>query len=433
MKHQPPPPVPRPAPDPRHSTNGTLITGFAALFTLVAGFGLWSVTARIHSAIIAQGVVELDERRHILQHASGGTLRDLLVQEGDHVTAGQVLIRLDPAQLLADRNITRARLHETTLRRARLEAETADRTDLTLPPGISASDEVAAGQIALLAARHEATRQHEARLDEQHAQLAAQIDGITAGLRALDSRRALLTQELDAQRSLFARGLTPAPQLRAIEADLAELDGRAGELRAQEAQAALRQSEIALMRLEAAATRRLAASSELRDLGHQETELTERLAALDRQLDEMTIRAPVSGILHHLQPAGPGAVIRPAEPVAIIVPQDRPFVVTARIPASEIDELTTGQSVILRLNAGRAQRAQDLEGRLTRIAPEAIPDETTRAPVYRVDITPHSLPPDLRLLPGMQADLFIQTGAHRPLSYLLAPLGDHISRAMRES
>ncbi|MDO5657192.1 MAG: HlyD family type I secretion periplasmic adaptor subunit [Paracoccus sp. (in: a-proteobacteria)] len=432
MRHQPPPLTQSRAALPAHGVSRIVTQGLAALFFLVAGAGTWSVMARIDSAVVVQGAAELDERRRILQHAAGGTLTDMRVAEGDHVSAGQLLMRLDDTQIATERRITQARLAETKIRRARLEAEAAGAAQITLPEGTQPDDEIAAGQMALWTARRATTAQQEARLDEQHAQLAAQIDGLRASMTAVETERGLLAQELADQQSLLARGLTAAPRVRSLEADIAALDGRAGELQAQVAQAALRQSELALMRLEAEASRRLTAQAELRDMTHQETELAARLAALDDQLAGLTIRAPVDGVLYLLQPAGEGAVIRPAETIAVIVPQDRPLIFAARVPASEIDAVALGQEVTLRLNTARAGDGPELAGRVSRIAPAAELDETTRAPVYRVDVTADQLPPETRLLPGMQADLFIRTGLQSPIAYLLAPLSAHLSRAMRE-
>lgn len=179
------------------------------------------------------------------------------------------------------------------------------------------------------------------------------------------------------------------------------------------------------------------AEAELGDLGYRELELAERRRSLTEQLDRLEIRAPVSGVVYNMQVTTPRSVIRPADPLLYIIPQDRPLVIGARVATINIDEIQLGQPVVLRFSAFSSRTTPEIDGRLDRISADALLDEATRTPYYRAEV---SIPPDpldklggLALVPGMPVEVYIQTGDRSPMAYLMKPLADYFNRAFRES
>ncbi len=223
----------------------------------------------------------------------------------------------------------------------------------------------------------------------------------------------------------------------ALEREAASLDGTLGELAASRAQGETRLTEIGITRLQKTSERRESAETELRELGNRELELAGRRRALTDQIARLDIRAPVSGIVHELQVTTPQSVIRPAEPILYLIPQDRPLLVAARVSPLHIDEVHAGQPVMLRLSAFSSRTTPQIEGQLDRISADAVVDPATNLPYYRAEVT---IPRDqlarlgkLDLVPGMPAEVFIQTGERSPLAYLLKPLTDYFVRAFRET
>ncbi|MCU0817062.1 MAG: HlyD family type I secretion periplasmic adaptor subunit [Cypionkella sp.] len=425
------------------SARRPILLGALTLVALLGGFGLWSVATTISGAVVAPGRVEVEQNRQIVQHPDGGVVAEIAVKEGDRVAAGDVLLRLDGTLLRAEQAIVAGQLSEVQARRARLLAEQDGAADLTFPDALRqaarTSTEVAdqiEGQRRLFTARTETLARSVEQLGRRKAQTAAQIDGINAQIRALADQLALIARESADQQSLLDRGLAQSSRLLALQREEARLAGEMGELAAARAQAEGRITELDLEILRLTAARREDASSQLRDLGASELQLTQRLAALTAQIDRLDIRAPAAGIVLGLQITTPRAVLRAAEPVASIVPTDRPLVIAVQIPPLAIDEVELGQPATLIFSAFSARTTPELTGHVTRIAPDALTDPATNLAFYRAEI---ALSPEeaarlgQTLLPGMPVEAFLQTGARAPLAYLLAPFTDYFRRAFRES
>lgn len=427
----------------RWSARFPLILGAAALTLLLGGFGLWSVEARIAGAIIASGRVEVEQNRQVVQHPDGGMVAEVLVAEGESVAAGAVLIRLDPALLESERAIVEAQLLELLARSARLLAErdgaAALAPDAELAAAAGADTEARGmldGQERLFAARRESLARQIAQLRQRQGQIARQIEGIAAQQAALDTQRALIGEELVAQKDLLAKGLAQVGRVLALQREEARLAGEIGDLLAREAEARERASEIDTQILGLESTRREEAIAELRDLQARLFELRERRRALDARLSRLDIRAPVAGAVHGLAVFGPGAVVRAAEPVLAIVPGDRPLIVTARVFATDIDSVHGGQAARLRFPAFDARQTPDVPGAVVKVSADAFSDEATGTSFYRVEVAPDpaamATMGGVTLLPGMPVEVYLRTAERSPLGYLVKPLADYFNRAFRD-
>lgn len=447
----PPAALPRPAPPPgpadaarRWSARGPLLAGFLAIAILIGGFGGWSLAARISGAVIASGRVEVEQNRQIVQHPDGGVVEAVMVAEGARVAAGAVLLRLDGSLLRSEAAIVAAQFHEVLARRGRLEAERDGAAAPDFPAGLvtaAARDaDVAAlmaGQARLFAARLETLGRQIEQLERRAGQAEAQIGGIDAQLAALATQSRLIAEELAAQQSLLDRGLAQAGRVLALRREEARLQGLAGELAAARAQTGERIAEIGLETTRLRARRQEEAIAELRDLGYRELELAERRRALLERIDRLEIRAPVAGTVHGLQVTTPRAVVRAAEPLLFLIPQDRPLVIAARVNPADIDQLRIGQRVVLVFPAFSRRGEPDIFGRVTMVSADAFTDERTQASFYRAEIVlaegEAAKLAGQTLLPGMPVEAFIETAAQSPLAYLLRPLAVYFNRAFRES
>lgn len=422
----------------------SLALGILSLLVLIVGFGGWAVTSRISGAVVAPGQIEVEQQRQVVQHPDGGVVDAILVRGGQRVEAGEPLIRLDGQLLRTELAIVEGQYFEILARRGRLEAE-RDQADAPQFPadliqtaaGRPDLQGLIDGQAGLFAARRDTLRQSLEQLETQSEQVAQQIDGIDAQTEAVRTQRALIERELTDQRSLLSKGLAQATRVLALEREAASLDGRLGELAASRAQGETRRTEIGITRLQQTSERRENAETELGDLGYRELELAERRRSLSDQIARLDIRAPVAGVVHELQVTTPRSVIRPADPILYLVPQDRPLVVAARVQPIHVDEVHTGQPVVLRLSAFSSRTTPEIGGVLSQISADAVVDPATNLPYYRAEVT---IPTDqlarlgdLDLVPGMPAEVFIQTGERSPMAYFLKPLADYFTRAFRET
>ncbi len=429
---------------PNCSARRPFVIGIVTLVVLVGGFGTWSVTSQIAGAIVSPGLIEVAQNRQVVQHPDGGVVAEINVTEAQSVKAGDLLIRLDGSLLTSELSIVETQLYEALARRARLEAE---RDDSAVPvfsddliaiaddrPDVAEQIE---GQRRLFLARRESFARQSEQLEKRGLQIVAQIEGVVAQSNALATQLDLIRKELADQQALLEKGLSQASRVSALQREEAQLQGDAGELTASRAQAEGRATEVDLEVLRLAAVRREEANTQLRDLGPQELELAERRRALIERITRLEIRAPVSGLVLDLQVTTPRAVLRAAEPVLFIIPQDRPLVIAARISPLHVDEIHVGQKVRLVVVAFSARTTPELTGHVANISADALTDPRTQASYYRAEILLDSGEiaklDGQTLLPGMPVEAFIETGARTPMAYLLKPFTDYFTRAFRES
>lgn len=419
-------------------------TGLIALVALVLGFGLWATLTHLNSAIVSQGRIEVERDRQVVQHPDGGVVAEILVTEGAPVAAGQTLLRLDAAALQSELTIVEGQLSELASRSARLVAERDGATSLDFPAQIltlaRASPEVAAqleGQRRLFLARAQTLTEQRELLSRRIDQIAAQSNGLTAQQAALTRQLELIEQELVARQSLLDKGLAPAAAVLALQREAARLQGQIGELAAELAQTAGQVTEIQIQISILGTKRREDATAELREIGPLVLELTERRRAVQDRINRLEIRAPVAGIVLGLKVTTPQSVLRAAEPVLYVIPQDRPLVITARIPPIHVDEVTVGQSADLVFSAFSARDTPHLTGRVTRVSPDAMTDPQTGETYYTAEIEmaegERTRLGGRVLLPGMPVEVFLQTGRRTPLAYLVKPFTDYFYRAFRET
>jgi HlyD family secretion protein len=426
------------------SARRPLLLGMVTVAVLLGGFGYWSVGSTIAGAVVTSGMLEVEQNRQVVQHPDGGVVAEILVAEGDSVAAGDVLLRLDGAALQSELAIVEGQLFEFLARRARLEAERDSQPKVTVAGELAqlARDnpevgELVEGQLRLFAARRETLEKQTAQLSRRSEQITAQIAGIDAQQAALRTQLDLIGQELADQQSLLDKGLAQQSRVLALLREEARLDGQVGELAASRAQSEGRMTEIELEILRLEAERREDANTQLRDIGARERELAERRRALIERIGRLDIRAPVSGVVLGLAVTTPRSVIRPADPVLFLIPQDRPLVIMAQVPPIHVDEVHVGQEVELVFSAFSSRTTPHLKGQVATLSADALTDQRSQLTYYRAEIT---LDPgeaeklgDLALLPGMPVEAFIKTAERTPLAYLVKPFTDYFTRAFRES
>ncbi|MFM2388821.1 MAG: hypothetical protein RLZZ437_376 [Pseudomonadota bacterium] len=418
--------------------------GWVTAAVLLLGFGGWSVLTSIAGAVVASGQIEVDQQRQVVQHPDGGVIEEIAVKDGQVVAAGDLLLRLDGGMIRSELAIVEGQLFELMAQRARLEAERDDRDRLEFTgelAELSASNiDVAAllaGQQNLFATRAETAAKQTEQLIRRMIQIDAQITGIDAQLVALGTQKDLIGQELADQQSLLDKGLAQAGRVLALQREAASLEGQLGELIALRAQSEGRKTEVELEILRLASSRREEANGQLRELGGRILELAERRRTLAERVLRLEIRAPVSGVVLEMQVTTPRAVIRAADPLLYLIPQDRPLVIVAQLSPIHVDEVRIGQDVKLLFSAFSSRTTPEIQGQIAVISADALTDQRTQQQFYRAEII---LKPGEReklgnvtLLPGMPVEAFIQTDLRSPMAYLVKPFTDYFNRAFRES
>lgn len=420
-----------------------VLVGIASVAFLVISLGVWGTQADIDGAVVASGRVIVERNRQAVQHPDGGVVASVLVKEGERVRRDDVLVRLDPTLLHSELRILESQLYELMARRGRLSAERdgAERIvfDPTLLRAAAADPQVAElvqGQEALFEARLASFAQSISQMQNQEEQLNQQIKGIAIVESALGDQISLAQQELAVQEQLQVEGLAPMTRVLTLRREQARLTGATGETAARSAQAL---EQIAAIKIEVArlhSGRREEAITTLRDLQVSEMEIAEKREAILTRLDRLDIRAPVAGVVYDVRLSGEQSVLRPAETLLFIVPQDRPLVIECRVSPINVGSVHVAQDVVIRFPAFDMKQTPDLIGRVTQISPDAFDDSENGGDFYRVEVMLSDaelakLDKAQVVIPGMPVNAFLKTGVYSPLEYLTRPLTRYLDTAMR--
>jgi HlyD family secretion protein len=421
-----------------------ILVGIASVAFLVLGLGIWATQARIEGAVVASGRVIVERNRQAVQHPDGGVVSEVLVEEGERVKRGDILVRLDPTALVTERSILESQLYELMARRGRLSAERDGATRIVFDPALvraaEANPKVAElvqGQTALFEARLANFAQSVKQMENQILQLNKQIIGIDAVETALDTQIALAKDELAVQESLSSRGLAPKSRTLNLQRETARLSGATGETVARRAQALERIAEIEIELARLYSVRREETITSLRDLQVSELEIAEKRDAVLTRLERMDIRAPVTGVVYDVRLLGEQSVLRPAEALLFIVPQDRPLLIECRVSPINVGSVHVAQDVVIRFPSFDRKKTPDLIGRVTQVSPDAFADPATGSSFYRIEVTLSDaelakLNEGQIVIPGMPVDAFLKTGEYSPLTYLAGPLTRYMDTAMRD-
>ncbi|MEM8732379.1 MAG: HlyD family type I secretion periplasmic adaptor subunit [Pseudomonadota bacterium] len=428
-----------------YSARFPLSMGIFALVLLVGGFGTWAAVSNIAGAIVSSGRIEVDRNRQVVQHLDGGVVAEIMIDEGDTVEAGQTLIRLDDETLRPSLVITENQLYELMARRGRLESEqdglediTFDQRLITVAGTQPEIRELMDGQLRQFAAQNETIRRETEQMAKRRDQIANQIDGNVAQQRAMDVQLDLIQQRLEDLRPAVDAGLVQAGIFLDLQREEARLDGQRGELISQNAQLEGQITEIDIELLKLDSQRRQEATTQLRELHYQEIGLAEEARSIRERLARLEIKAPVSGIVYGLQVYTPQSVLRAADPVLYIVPQDRPLVIAARVLPEHIDQVYPGQEVVLRFPTFDQRQTPELFGRVVQTSADAFDDEGSQMSFYRAEIVlnegeAEKFPEGAALIPGMPVEAYIRTDDRTPIAYLVKPLADYFTKAFRET
>jgi HlyD family secretion protein len=420
-----------------------LLLGYATLALLVLGLGGWGVMARISGAVIAMGTVEVEGNRQVVQHPVGGVITEILARDGDVVEEGAVLLRLEGDAKRAEHETVEGQLFELVARQNRLEALRDGQDTITFDDEILARrDEVPqlkplmAAQEQQFAASRETLKKEQDQLTERSLQIEKQIEGLEFQLAAVKEQVELTSQELSAQETLMSQGLTQLTRVLSARSSLAELKGNQGAAEASIAENRGKIVEIDLEKLKIENQQRDEAIAELREIEFQVIELRARRQTLGDEIARLDVRAPVGGIVYGSTADTLRGVVRAAEPILYIVPQEVDLIARARVDAAKIDQVHAGQSASLHFSAFDSRTTPVVEGKVTKVSADIYTDEHTGQSYYRADIAlDETVLAELegrRLVPGMPVEAFIATDMRTPLGYLVKPMADYFNRAFRE-
>lgn len=418
--------------------------GMFVTLGMLGGFVLWATLAPLKSAIVGPGKVVVESRNKVVQHLDGGIVAEIYVKEGDVVKKGQPLLKLSDVQIQAQLDIVNSQLWEAMANLERLNAERNGAETLILSDKVMALQnepkmaEYLTTQKQLFTVRRQAFHSEQSVLKKRIGQSKQQIQGLEQVVRSEQSRAQSLSTDIKDWQSLYEQQFADKVRLREMQRQLTELEGSI----------AGKQSEIARLKQVSAETEHQLilrqqeylkeVSDHIRDAQAKRSESEARSAALSDQLRRIDINAPDDGRVVGFEVVTVGAVIEPRRPIMEIVPAEHAFAVMAQVQTTDIDLLMVGQKAEIKFTAFNTNYLPILFGHVVNIGADALIDEATKMPYYKVKIAPEPEAVTLleqqgwQLVSGMPADAYIQTRERTLMNYIIKPLMLMFSRAFNE-
>jgi HlyD family secretion protein len=435
-----------PAPGPltlQDRLGGITWTGNLLVCGFVLGLGIWSAFAPLESAATAVGTVESESSRKTIQHLEGGIIKQIIVADGDIVRAGQALILLDDTKARAEVQSLRGQLWDATAREARLLAEQRGYDRVSFPTELEEEEKtnpsaatVVAAQQSIFETRQQVVQSQMAVIKDKRVQVEREIAGLKEQESAAARRSEIVREEVATVVYLVNKGLERRPRLLNLEREMAEIDGRRGEITAQisRAEQVIGESQTTLLKLENDRQNEIAQS--LREAQNQIFQLRERLQAAADQLTRTEVKAPEDGVVTDLRIHTLGGIIGAGAPLMDLVPRHDRLIVSARVRPEDIDVVHPGLSADVQLLPYNQRRVPRLNGTVMQVSADRLLDKRTDQPYYATKIRVQD--PRItetgraQIIPGMPTQVFIKTGRGTVALYAIRPLLDSFSNAFHE-
>lgn len=414
--------------------------GYLILFLTFGLFGSWAVLAPLDSAALAPGVVTVKSYRKTVQHLEGGIVKVLHVRDGDVVQAGDLLIELDGSQTLAELEMLRSQLIAIRAMESRLLAERDDHPSVTFATAPESSDprviEARENERRIFVARRTARLGEIGVLDKRRVQLNEQIRGLQAVIASKQELADSYQEEIGDLRALLKEGFVDKQRLREQERSMSRLNSEVAELKSSIAQSHLQIGETELQIAQLQKNFVTEVVNQLAEVQTQAFDLSERLSAAQDRANRIQIRAPESGMVLGMKVHTVGGVISQGTPLLDIVPASEELIVEVQIAPTDIDRIAPGKLADIRFSAFNSATTPVIEGQLIHVSADRLINEQTGAPYYlgRVALTAQGRQDlgNLMLVPGMPAEVLINTGARTLFSYLTQPASNAFARSLIE-
>ncbi|MEP2978646.1 MAG: HlyD family type I secretion periplasmic adaptor subunit [Lentilitoribacter sp.] len=423
----------------KSSVRKHMLVSLLIIGVLLGGIGSWAFFTEISGAVVASGNVVVETNTRQVQHQEGGIVKSIFVKNGDVIEAGELLIRLDDTITNANLSVIVKQLIELYAQEARLIAEQQGIEQIVFADNGFDQDvqkDIRDSQVGLFNARKNSLDGKRQQLREQIVQFQSKITGLEAQREAKVAETQIVEDELANLDDLLGQQLVSASRVTVLNRDIVQLRGEIGGFTSDIAQTkeAISERNIQILQLD----EEFLASvlQEIQDVRSQIGKLEEQKIAAEDELRRIDIIAPLGGFVHNLSVTTIGGVLGPRDVAMSIVPKDDLLVVEAQIEPINIDQISPDQNARIRLPSFDQRTTPELNAKVETISADLLRDEATGVQYYKVRLKISETEIDKldgkSLVPGMPVETFIQTDKRTVMSYLLKPIRDQISHAMRE-
>jgi len=412
-------------------------TLFSAIIGFFVVFIFWANFATLEEVTRGDGKVIPSTEVQSLQSLEAGIVEEFLVQEGDDVEAGEVLIRLSDIDASSDLGAGQARYYGLLAAISRLQAEAQGLKTVNFP------DEVMKASPESVTEEMKAFRANKRTQQDQLNILQQQLSQREQEIRELQTRAAdirgvirLQQQEKEMVEPLVARGSAPKMELLQLERTIKEKNTELNTTLSGLPRAKSAAGEVRARIDDLKSSFQAQAQVELTAKQIELNEIKERLSSLTERKTRTELKSPVNGTVKEILFNTVGGVVRPGEDIIQIVPKDDQLLVEARIRPSDIAFLYPGQEAVVKITAYDFSIYGGLKGEVVNISADTIEDEEGNS-FYRVRIKTDKTElvrkgEVLPIIPGMVASVDILTGKKTVMQYLMKPFFKTLDNAMTE-
>jgi HlyD family type I secretion membrane fusion protein len=412
------------------------------------GFLGWASFIPLDAAATAEGVVAVAGNRQAVQHRDGGIVTKLNVQEGQMVKQGDLLLQISASELVAQERGLAGEAISLQAQRARLLAERAGAERLVRPPELknlsdedkALADDAMASQQLLFDTRRSSRLNERNVLEQRIRQHDEEISGIAHQQVSNELQKQLLAEELQGLQKLVPSGFVSLNRVRAMEREVANLDGRDGSLRSDAARLteAVGEARLGIISIDRRTQEEVA--TELRDVQVRLDEVMPRLNATRQQIARAEVRAPATGQVVALKVFTEGGVVIAGDTLMEIVPTDRRLVIEAKAAPTDADDLAIGMTTQIRFPALQEKDLPIIEGQISKVSADSFEDPRSGAHYFEIEVMvpPESLEKlkefraDGGIRAGLPAQVIVPMRKRTALGYLLEPLSSTFWKVGRE-
>lgn len=401
---------------------------------LLIAFIVWATLFQVDKVTRGNGRVLPSVQNQIVQHLEGGILQKIMVQEGQRVRKGQVLMLITNQFTRADFENAQTEVTAKRIALARMDAEVAGARSFDAPADLAAiAPDIAASEEALFYSRQAQMGSASGIVNEQARARRAQLSSLQARLGNLRAEERLMQTQLGKLENAYREEaiserevLEKRAALLALRTRIADVENEIPSVSAQISETSVRRSEIWTKQVQD--TKEKAAQLRL-----ELSKADENLHAYRDKESREEIRAPMDGIVNKLFFQTVGGVIRGGDPLAEIVPVDDSVMIEARIMPKDRSNVWQGLPATIKISAYDSAIYGGLQGKVIDVSPDVIQDSKGES-FYRVRLRANSAEfgEGKPVIPGMTAEVNIKSGRQSILDYILGPLIRIRDSALRE-
>ncbi|ELG4786962.1 HlyD family type I secretion periplasmic adaptor subunit [Vibrio vulnificus] len=417
---------------------GPIVMGFLSIALFGGGIGYWAATAKLESAAIAYGDLSVSSQRQAIQHLEGGIVERLMIQEGDYVEKGQLLILLSEQQSLSRLESLKGRFVHAVAKESRLKAEFNNTSEIVWESDLekmAISNTLLEAQQIQKKIFEARARYFESKLNIVHQTISGaklELNNLNQTKKIERERLSLIEEEILSNQTLVKQGFSGKSTLlqlkrlaTEVRSTLSQLDRQTLTVQKRIDENQSRLEEMALERINEVVV-------ELREAQNEIVSIREEYRVAQDIYTRTGIRAPISGKVVNMKVFTEQGVIRSGETLLELVPDDDSLIVEARVSPQDIDLISPGLDARVRLTALNARIQEPLNGKVLTVSADKLSEQNkedyylARIALNDQDAQQH------QLTAGMNAEVLILSRPRTPISYLLKPITESFNRAFRE-